>query len=103
MWWQRQEVTGCGFARTSGNSATPTILQKEVADTISAIVGNILSGSARDKNTLDWLEKLFGKIKQKSYSQSISQQGTTTSINEKMDNMIPAGKIAALKTEKWSE
>ncbi|PZU89027.1 MULTISPECIES: type IV secretion system DNA-binding domain-containing protein [Chryseobacterium] len=72
--------------------------KKEVADTISAIVGNIISGSARDKNTLDWLEKLFGKIKQKSYSQSISQQGTTTSINEKMDNMIPAGKIAALKT-----
>ncbi|AVF49516.1 MULTISPECIES: type IV secretion system DNA-binding domain-containing protein [Weeksellaceae] len=72
--------------------------KKEVADTISAIVGNIFSGSARDKNTLDWLEKLFGKIKQKSFSQSISQQGTTTSINEKMDHMIPAGKIAALKT-----
>lgn len=72
--------------------------KKEVADTISAIVGNIFSGSARDKNTLDWLEKLFGKIKQKTYSQSISQQGTTTSINEKMDNMIPAGKIAALRT-----
>ena len=72
--------------------------KKEVADTISAIVGNILSGSARDKNTLDWMEKMFGKIKQKSYSQSISQQGTTTSINEKMDFMIPAGKIAALKT-----
>jgi hypothetical protein len=53
-------------------------------------------GSARDKNTLGLAEKL--KIKQKSYSQSISQQGTTTSINEKMDFMIPAGKIAALKT-----
>jgi len=72
--------------------------KKEVADTISAIIGNIISGSARDKNTLDWMEKMFGKIKQKSYSQSISQQGTTTSINEKMDFMIPAGKIAALKT-----
>ncbi|MCQ4139524.1 type IV secretion system DNA-binding domain-containing protein [Chryseobacterium sp. EO14] len=72
--------------------------KKEVADTISAIVGNIFSGSARDKNTLEWLEKLFGKIKQKSFSQSISQQGTTTSINEKMDFMIPAGKIAALRT-----
>ncbi len=72
--------------------------KKEVADTISAIVGNIISGSARDKNTLDWMEKMFGKIKQKTYSQSISQQGTTTSINEKMDFMIPAGKIAALKT-----
>ena len=72
--------------------------KKEVADTISAIVGNVFSGSARDKNTLEWLEKLFGKIKQKSFSQSISQQGTTTSINEKMDFMIPAGKIAALRT-----
>ena len=72
--------------------------KKEVADTISSIIGNIISGSARDKNTLEWLEKMFGKIKQKSYSQSISQQGTTTSINEKMDNMIPAGKIAGLKT-----
>ncbi|MDV3896597.1 mobilization protein [Elizabethkingia anophelis] len=72
--------------------------KKEIADTISAIVGNILSGAARDKNTLDWLEKMFGKIKQKTFSQSISQQGTTTSINEKMDNMIPAGKIVALKT-----
>lgn len=72
--------------------------KKEVADTISSVIGNIISGSARDKNTLEWLEKLFGKIKQKSYSQSISQQGTTTSINEKMDNMIPAGKIAALRT-----
>jgi hypothetical protein len=72
--------------------------KREVAETISAISGNIFSGSARDKNTLDWLEKLFGKIKQKSYSQSISQQGTTTSINEKMDFMIPAGKIASLRT-----
>lgn len=72
--------------------------KREVADTISAIIGNIISGSARDKNTLDWMEKMFGKIKQKSYSQSISQSGTSTSINEKMDFMIPAGKIAALKT-----
>lgn len=72
--------------------------KKEVADTISAIIGNILSGSARDKDTLDWIEKFMGKIKQKSYSQSISQQGTTTTINEKMDSLIPAGKIASLRT-----
>ena len=72
--------------------------KKEVADTISAIIGNVLSGAVRDKNTLNWLEKMFGKIKQKSYSQSISNQETTTSINEKMDNMIPAGKISNLRT-----
>ncbi|MCK9235142.1 MAG: type IV secretory system conjugative DNA transfer family protein [Weeksellaceae bacterium] len=72
--------------------------KREVADTIASIIGNVISGSARDKNTLDWLEKMFGKIRQNSYSQSISQQGTTTSINEKMEFMIPSGKIAALKT-----
>lgn len=72
--------------------------KKEIGETISSIIGNVLSGSARDKNTLEWLEKIFGKIKQKSYSQSISNQGTTTSINEKMEAMIPAGKIAALRT-----
>lgn len=72
--------------------------KKEVGETISAIIGNILSGSARDKGTLEWLEKIFGKIKQKSYSQSQSNQGTTTSISEKMEAMIPAGKIAALRT-----
>ncbi len=72
--------------------------KKEIADTITAVAGNILSGAVRDKGTLDWLEKLFGKIKQKSYSESISKQGTTQSINEKLDFMIPAGKIATLKT-----
>ena len=72
--------------------------KKEVAETISAIMGNILSGAVRDKGTLDWLEKLFGKIKQKSYSESISNQGTNMTINEKMDVMIPAGKIAGQRT-----
>lgn len=72
--------------------------KKEVADTITAIVGNILSGSARDKSTLDWLERVFGKVKQKSQSMSVNNNQTTISINEKMDNLIPAGKIASLKT-----
>jgi traG family protein len=72
--------------------------KKEVAETISAIMGNILSGAVRDKGTLDWLEKLFGKIKQKSYSESISNQGTNMTISEKMDVMIPAGKIAGQRT-----
>ena len=72
--------------------------KKEVAETISAIMGNILSGAVRDKGTLDWLEKLFGKIKQKSYSESISNQGTNITISEKMDVMIPAGKIEGQRT-----
>ena len=70
---------------------------KKVADTISAIVGKYSSGSARDKNTLEWLEKSLEKSS-KIVSQSISQQGTTTSINEKMDFMIPAGKNCNIRT-----
>lgn len=72
--------------------------KKEVADTITSITGNILCGSARDKGTLDWLEKVFGKVKQKTQSMSINNNQTTISIQEKMDNLIPAGKIAGLKT-----
>jgi len=72
--------------------------KKEVADTITAIIGNIISGSARDKSTLDWLEKLFGKVKQKSKSISVNQNNTSYSINERMDNLIPGSKIASLKT-----
>ena len=72
--------------------------KKEVADTITAIIGNIISGSARDKSTLDWLEKLFGKVKQKTKSISVNQNNTSYSINERMDNLIPGSKIASLKT-----
>lgn len=72
--------------------------KKDVADTITAIIGNVMSGSARDKSTLDWLERIFGKVKQKSQSMSINNNQTTISIQEKMDNLIPAGKIASLKT-----
>jgi hypothetical protein len=72
--------------------------KKEVADTIIAIIGNIFSGSARDKSTLDWLEKLFGKVKQQSKSVSVSDNNTSYSISEKMENLIPAAKIASLKT-----
>lgn len=72
--------------------------KKEIADTIISIVGNILSGSARNKETLDWLEKVFGKIKQRSVNLSLPSSGATLSYNEKMDNLIPAGKIASLQT-----
>lgn len=71
--------------------------KRDVADTICSIVGNVMAGSVRDKNTLDWLEKLFGKIKQRSKSESFSSQGSSFSMNERMDQMIPAGKIATLR------
>ncbi|WPU97131.1 type IV secretion system DNA-binding domain-containing protein [Mucilaginibacter sabulilitoris] len=70
---------------------------KETATTIAAVVGNILSGAVRNKETLEWLERLFGKVKQTGESLSIDRTKTSVSISEKMEPLIPAGKIAALK------
>jgi TraM recognition site of TraD and TraG len=71
---------------------------KETAETICAICGNIISGSVRNKDTLDWLEKLFGKVKQVKESVSINRNSTTISQNENMDYLIPSAKIADLRT-----
>ncbi|MNQ68212.1 hypothetical protein D3C85_827620 [compost metagenome] len=60
-------------------------------------MGNVLSGSARNKETLDWLEKLFGKVKQMSESLSIDRSKTSISLSEKLEHLIPSGKIASLK------
>ena len=71
---------------------------RESADTITAIMGNIISGAVRSKDTLDWLEKLFGKVKQKGESLNIDRNKTAVTLNEKLDSLIPAGKIASLST-----
>jgi type IV secretory pathway TraG/TraD family ATPase VirD4 len=70
---------------------------KEAAETICAVAANVISGSARNKETLDWLEKLFGKVRQVRSGLSIDRTRTSVSMNEYMDNLIPASKIAALK------
>lgn len=69
---------------------------KDTAATITAVVGNVLSGSVRNKETLEWLERLFGKVKQVGESLSIDRNKTSVSISEKLEPLIPAGKIAAL-------
>lgn len=71
---------------------------KETAETICAICGNVVSGSVRNKDTLEWLEKLFGKVKQVKESISINRNQTTLSQNENMDFLIPSAKIANLRT-----
>jgi hypothetical protein len=71
---------------------------KDTAATITAVVGNVLAGSVRNKETLDWLERLFGKSKQIGESLSIDRNKTSTSLNEKLEALIPAGKMAALNT-----
>ena len=61
--------------------------------------GNVFSGSARNKETLEWLQNdIFGKVKQTTQSISINDERISTSINEKMDNLVPAAKIADMAT-----
>jgi hypothetical protein len=71
---------------------------KETAATITSVVGNVLAGAVRSKDTLSWLETLLGKVRQQSESVSIDRTKTSLTINERLDPLIPAGKIAALKT-----
>ncbi|HEY4196248.1 MAG TPA: hypothetical protein VGM63_11980 [Mucilaginibacter sp.] len=71
---------------------------KETAATITSVVGNVLAGSVRNKETLDWLERLFGKSKQIGEGLSIDRNKTSLSLNEKLEALIPAGKMAALNT-----
>jgi hypothetical protein len=67
---------------------------KSTADTISSLMGSIISGAVRSKETLQWLETLFGKIKQNSVGLNIDRSKTSVNINERMDTVIPASKIA---------
>ena len=69
---------------------------KDTAATITSVVGNVLSGSVRNKETLEWLERLFGKSKQLGEGLSIDRNKTSSSLNEKLEALIPAGKIASL-------
>src|SRR5690606_22159134 len=54
--------------------------------------------SVRNKETLEWLERMFGKKKQLGESVSIDRSKTSVSLSEKYDPLIPAGKIAGLRT-----
>lgn len=71
---------------------------QDVANTITSVIGNVISGQARKKETLDWLQQLFGKVKQIKTGVSITKQQTTTSVNEHMDFLVPASKIADQRT-----
>jgi type IV secretory pathway TraG/TraD family ATPase VirD4 len=69
---------------------------KDNANTITSIMGTILTGSVKSKDSLDWLEKMLGRIKQISTGVSIDRNKTNISLNEKNDNVIPASRIANL-------
>ena len=67
---------------------------KETANTICSLMGSVISGAVRSKETLDWLEKLFGKIKQEGVGFNVDRNRTSVNLNERMDTLIPASKIA---------
>jgi len=71
---------------------------RDVAETICAVAGNILAGAVRNRDTLLWLEKLFGKVRQVRNGISVDRYRTSLSQNEYMDNLIPASRIANLST-----
>ena len=61
--------------------------------------GNIFMGAARNKETLEWAQNdVFGKAKQTSKSITINDSKVSTSISEKLDNLVPAAKIADMAT-----
>lgn len=70
---------------------------KATAKTITSIIGNTLSGQAKAPETLDWLQKLFGKVKQVKEGVTIRRNETTINMNEQMDFVIPASKIPSLQ------
>jgi type IV secretory pathway TraG/TraD family ATPase VirD4 len=71
---------------------------KDKSENITSIIGNILSGSVRNSETLSWLEKLFGKKKQLNESINVNKKNASITYSEKMDFVIPQGKIATLDT-----
>lgn len=70
---------------------------RETSDTITSVIGNIISGAVRKKETLNWLQQIFGKVKQQRTGLSIDRSKTSISLNEQMDFLIPESKISNLQ------
>ena len=61
--------------------------------------GNIIAGSARSKETLDWLSSdIFGKAVQMKKGVTIDRDKTSINYNENVDSLVPAAKISDLPT-----
>lgn len=66
---------------------------------IITTVGNVVSGSARAKETLEWLSNdIFGKVVQLKKGVTIDREKTSINLNENMDSLVPASKISDLPT-----
>ena len=66
---------------------------------IITTVGNVVSGSARSKKTLEWLSNdILGKVVQLKKGVTIDRDKTSINLNENMDNLVPASKISDMPT-----
>ena len=66
---------------------------------IITTVGNVISGSARSKETLEWLSSdIFGKVVQLKKGVTIDRDKTSINLNENMDSLVPASKISDMPT-----
>ena len=62
-------------------------------------VGNVVSGSARAKETLEWLSNdIFGKVVQLKKGVTIDRDRTSINLNENMDSLVTGSKIADMPT-----
>ena len=66
---------------------------------IITTVGNVVSGSARSKESLEWLSSdIFGKVVQLKKGVTIDRDKTSINLNENMDSLVPASKISDMPT-----
>ena len=66
---------------------------------IITTVGNVVSSSARSKETLEWLSSdIFGKVVQLKKGVTIDRDKTSINLNENMDSLVPASKISDMPT-----
>ena len=66
---------------------------------IITTVGNVVSGSARSKETLEWLSSdIFGKVVQLKKGVTIDRDKTSVNLKENMDSLVPASKISDMPT-----
>ena len=62
-------------------------------------VGNVVSGSARSKETLEWLSNdIFGRVVQVKKGVTIDVDKTSVNYNEGLENLVPASKISDMPT-----
>jgi hypothetical protein len=70
---------------------------KEMADVITNIAGNIISGQVSGE-TAKVLSERFGRIMQDRTSYSINSKDTSISRSKQLDSAVPASKIASLSS-----